>query len=243
MNKNASHHNNSLLFHEYRSGNEKAREQLIEANIGMVNSIALHFKNRGHEFEDITEVGKIGLIKAIEGYDELSGNSFSTYAFYLITGEIKRFLRDDGLIKISRTAKKNAHNVLCAKEEYIKKHGKEPKISELATLCSLSQEDIIDALEAMMPVMSLQEKIGSDESATTLCDIIPDDDDISAITEIIALRQSLCKLEEKEKKLIELRFFKEFTQSRTARVLGVSQVTVSRLEKTILEKLKQQMII
>ena len=94
-----------------------------------------------------------------------------------------------------------------------------------------------------MPVMSLQEKIGSDESATTLCDIIPDDDDISAITEIIALRQSLCKLEEKEKKLIELRFFKEFTQSRTARVLGVSQVTVSRLEKTILEKLKQQMII
>ena len=243
MNNKQAIERNFELFREYRLGSAKAREQLISDNTGMVKSIASHFKNRGHDLEDIIEVGKIGLIKAVEGFDELSGHSFSTYAFPLITGEIKRFLRDDGLIKVSRATKKSASDILFAKQEYIKKHGKEPKLSELSKLCALSGEDIISALEAMSPVLSLQEKIGTDDSGAVLCDIIPDDDKLTGITDKIALRQSLSKLNDSEKKLIELRFFKEFTQSQTAKVLGVSQVTVSRNEKAVIEKLRALLVV
>lgn len=241
MDKSETFSGNNILFCEYRSGNASARDRLIEANTGLVTCIAVHFKGRGQEFEDIVEVGKIGLIKAIEGFDEKSGYSFSTYAFPLITGEIKRFLRDDGLIKLSRVTKKNASDILSAKQKFIKMHGREPRISELSELCSLSCEEIVASLEATSPVLSLQEKIGTDDSGTELCDLIPGEDILSHITEKIALRQMLYKLSDDERKLIELRFFREFTQAKTARVLGVSQVTVSRSEKKILEKLRQQL--
>lgn len=241
MNKTLGYPENIQLLREYKNGSSKAKEQLVKNNTNLTRSIAARFEGRGQETEDLIEIGKIGLLKAIEGFDESLGYSFSTYAFPLICGEIKRFLRDDGIIKLSRETKKNASIILKAKEDYILKHGKEPKISELAELCSLSYEKITEALDASRPVMYLQEKVN--DSDTELCDTIADEDKLNIITEKMALKQAINHLDSFDKKLIELRFFREFSQESTAKILGVSQVTVSRYEKKVIEKLRKEMIL
>ena len=241
MNKTCDYSENLLLIREYKSGNNKAKGLIVEHNTNLIRSIATRFEGRGQETEDLIEIGKIGLLKAIEGFDESLGYSFSTYAFPLITGEIKRFLRDDGIIKLSRETKKNASAILKAKQDYILRHGKEPKLSELSEICNLSYEKITEALDAARPVMYLQEKISGD-SDTQLCDTIADEDKLEIITEKMALKQAVSSLSDFERNLIELRSFREFTQSETAKVLGVSQVTISRNEKTILLKLKNKLL-
>lgn len=242
MNKENFNEQNSILIRQHRNGDRKAYEKLIENNLNLVRSIAYRFNDRGQETEDLIEVGKIGLLKAIEGFDDSLGYSFSTYAFPLISGEIKRFLRDDGIIKVSRSIKKNAADILRAKQEYTKEHGKTPKISELCEMCSLSFEQVLEALDAANPVISLQDKVNSEQNDTTVADFIPDEDKISSFTEILALRETVKSLSEFDRKLIELRYFKDFTQVRTAKILGVSQVTVSRSEKRILQKLRDEII-
>ena len=224
-----------------KTGDTKARQQLIIANLPLVKSIARRFCDRGYELEDLIETGNIGLIKAIDGFDETLGNAFSTYAFSFITGEIKRFLRDDGIIKISRKTKKNAFIVMKAKELYIKEHGKEPKISELCNLCGLSQEEISSALEASVPILSIFEKIGDGENDFTVLDFACAEDSIGKLTDKIALNQALDKLSEFDRKLITLRYFKNLTQTETAKLLCVTQVSVSRTEKKIIEKLKSML--
>ena len=215
-----------------------SRAETVSQNMGLVKSIAARFVGRGHELEDLIEVGIMGLLKAIDGYDEALGYRFSTYAFPLITGEIKRFLRDDGPIKVSRSIKKNAYIVMKAKEEYIKQYGKEPRISRLCEACNLSAEDVTQALSASSPLLSLQESIGGDNGTITLSDIIPDDDKISGLTERMALEQAIESLDGFERKLIDLRYYRNLTQAKTASIMGITQVKVSRCEKKILKKLR-----
>ena len=240
MNKTCDYSENILLLREYKSGNNNAAERLVENNINLVRSIASRFTGRGQETEDLIEIGKIGLLKAIEGFDESLGYSFSTYAFPLICGEIKRFLRDDGLIKFSRETKKNASIILKAKQEYIQKHGKEPLLGELSQICNLSHEKITEALDSARPMMYLQEKVTGD-SERELCDTIAASDNISALIEKTALEQIICSLDSFERQIIKLRFFKELTQTETAKLLGISQVTVSRRERAVLNKIKKQL--
>ena len=242
MNNKTDYSYNSNLLQSLRNGDKNARELLIKNNQSLIIGIVKRFSDRGKETEDLIEVGKLGLIKAIDGFDETLGYSFSTYAFPLIVGEIKRFLRDDGIIKISRETKRNAALIIKAKQEYIKLHGKEPKISELSKLCNISEAKITEAVGSSSAILSLQERI-SDDTCTLLQDIIPDEDNTEKIIEIISLRQALEKLNDFERRLVELRFFKEFTQVNTAKILGVSQVKISRCEKVILEKLKKQLIL
>ncbi len=217
------------------------RDFLIENNLKLVYSLAKRFIGR-YEFEDLVEVGKIGLIKAIDSYDESLGYSLSTFAYPHILGEIKRFLRDDGIIKVSRQIKKNSAIVANAKEEFIKCHGYMPKISELCAKTNLSQEDVLQALEAMSPIMSLHETIGKEESDLTVGDTIADKDMLENIIDSITLRQAFSSLSEDEKQIISLRYFRNFTQSKVAKVLGVSQVTISRAEKKILNKLRKDFL-
>lgn len=238
-NKNTLYDNSELIT-RYKGGDQKAKELLITENLNLVRSIALRFKNRGQEYEDLVEIGKIGLLKAIEGFDEALGYTFSTYAFPLITGEIKRFLRDDGPIKISRSIKNNASIIMQAKQQYIKQHGKEPKLSRLCQICSLSAEDITLALEACSPTVSLHEKIGGD-SEMTIGDTLFAGDFIEELTEKIALREAVDSLCEFDRKILHLRYYKNLTQTQTASILGTNQVKVSRCEKKILEKLRSIM--
>lgn len=233
---------NSHLIASYKDGNEKALQELCEMNMGLVTSIASRFQSRGYELEDLIEVGKIGLLKAIEGFDASLGYSFSTYAFPLITGEIKRFLRDDGLIKISRSVKANAKKILDARQLFLTTHGRDARIGELSEITGLSPESITQALEALNPVCSLEDRISNDNNSLRICDTIPSPDAFDGITDRIALRQSFSKLDDKEKQLIILRFFKNLTQSQVSRELGISQVTVSRMEKRIIDKLRQDFL-
>lgn len=238
MNKQAFLEENLNLLREYRNGHENAKAKLIEKNMPLVRSIASRFIGRGCENEDLISIGTIGLLKAIEGFNEDFGYSFSTYAFPLITGEIKRFLRDDGIVKISRALKKNAYTVLSAKEKFIMQNGRDPKISELCEICGLSCQEIIDALEASTPVLSLEEKICEGEHNYTLSDKISGFDSIEHLTEKFALSEEIEVLSDFEKHLIKLRFYKNLTQTQTAHILGTTQVSVSRAEKKIINKLR-----
>lgn len=233
---------NLELIKQYKHGSSQAKEELIKCNMRLVNSIAIRFADRGTDIEDLIQIGILGLLKAIEGFDDEKGYSFSTYAFPFISGEIKRFLRDDGQIKISRITKRNSHIVLKEKENFQKSFGREPKISELAERCSLSDESIIEALNAAIPPLSLQDKVCSDDGDYTIEDLIKDEDKISEVTDIIALKQAIDELCEFDKSIITLRFFKNITQSATAKILGISQVTVSRSEKKIIDKLRQKIL-
>ena len=233
---------NIALIREYRSGNQKALELLTKANMNLVISIAHRFTSRGYELEDLIQTGTIGLLKALEGFDESLGYSFSTYAFPLITGEIRRFIRDDGPIKISRSAKSNAIKVINAKNEFIKENLREPKVSELSEITSLSTEEITTALEISRPLLSLQDKVTSDDSDLTLEETVAEEDTTEKLIEKLALKQEIKTLDETEQKIISLRYFRNLTQTQTASLLGISQVTVSRSEKKIIDKLRQKFL-
>ncbi len=234
---------NSHLLKKYRDGDRDALEELCKNNFGLVTGIAKRFCGRGYEYEDLIEIGKIGLLKAIDGFDESLGYSFSTYAFPLIIGEIKRFLRDDGPIKISRKIKANAKTILTAREEFHRQNKREAKLSELSEITHLTYSEITEALESQNCIVSLEERVSSGrDTSLRICDTIPDGDFLETVTDRIALRQAISKLDEKEKQLIILRFFKNMTQTSVSKILGISQVTVSRLEKRIIDKLRQDFL-
>ena len=233
---------NIELLSRYKNGEMRAKEFLVQNNMALVKSIAVRFSGRSAVFEDLVGIGTIGLLKAIEGFDENLGFAFSTYAFSLISGEIKRFLRDDGIIKISRKIIKNAALVMAAKEKYIREHGKEPKISELCKICSLSAEEITECIDASRPVCSISAPLREDESMTP-ADTASDEDIFSPLVDRLALNQTLCELCDFDRQLIFLRYYKSLTQIQTAKILGISQVSVSRNEKRILSYLRQKLVI
>jgi RNA polymerase sporulation-specific sigma factor len=234
---------NKILIEKAKSGDKEAQSTLVERNIGLVWSIVKRFKNRGIETDDLFQIGCIGLIKSINKFDSSFDVKFSTYAVPMIIGEIKRYLRDDGLIKVSRALKEVSNKAKVTKEVMSKELGREPTMSEVAERVGIPVEELVMALEAGFIPESLFNKVGeSDNSSILLIDRINDDANGSEadLVEKIALKQVLDELPEREKQIILLRYFKEKTQVQIAKMLGISQVQVSRIEKKILKEIKKR---
>ena len=215
-----------------------ATEALIRINLGLVRSISVRFKDRGVDVDDLIQIGTIGMIKAIRSFDLSRETTFSTYAVPLIIGEIRRHLRDDGLIKISRNIKKNGIDILRKKEEYERSNSKEPTISVLAELCNLSTEDVVTALEAISPVRSLREPLSEDESSTLGSILKDDNNEIEKLTEKLALKETMKGLTDVQKQIVTLRYYKDLSQQQTGQILGITQVKVSREEKRLINYLR-----
>lgn len=229
---------NIKLLELVKLGDAKAEEKLVENNMRLVKSIALRFSSRGKEMEDLVQIGAMGLLKAIRNYDDSFGTAFSTYAVPVITGEIKRFLRDDGLIKVSREAKRNNYILLKAKEDYIAKNNREPRISELCEICGMELSDALYCVTACERAVSLQDKITEDGMTV---EEVCGDDGLEKEIEKIALMQAIEKLDKESRKIIYMRYFKDMTQNEVARELGYTQVKVSRTEKKIMLLLRENM--
>lgn len=218
------------------NGDRAAEDAFIRANFALVRSIAARFAGRGADLEDLVQIGAIGMIKAVRGYDASYGTAFSTYAVPLIAGEIRRFLRDDGPVKVSRDAKKRYAKLLRAKNAYIAANGEEPRFAALCEECGLSEEDALYAMEACGGTVSLEEAFGSEDDRPY--DERLADTSLADVTERLALNEALGKLEEKERLLVQLRYYGGLTQAAAASRLGMTQTSVSRSEKRIMEKLK-----
>lgn len=223
-----------------KEGDVQAREQLVTENVGLVWSMVRRFLGRGCEAEDLFQIGTIGLIKAIDKFDVSFDVKFSTYAVPMITGEIKRFLRDDGMIKVSRTLKENNMKLRAAGERISAEQGRDATLEEIASDTGLSMEEIVLAMEACTEVESLSKPIlRNDGTESTLGERIPGEEDAAEqIINHMVTKQLLDSLKEEERKLIELRYFENKTQTEIAALLGVSQVQVSRMEKKILQRMR-----
>lgn len=227
-------------------GSKAAKEKIVSDNTGLVWSIARRFVNRGYDLEELYQIGCIGLLKACDRFESRYGVQFSTYAVPLIAGEIKRFLRDNGAIKVSRILKQNGYQISKAKEALLHKYGREATLDELADYTGLCVEDIVMATEANREVESIQQTIcGKDGTQVSLVERLVDEAQSEVAAENIMNRilvgQAMEKLGEMEQELIRLRFFKDRTQTEVAKVLGISQVQVSRLEKKILIQMRQNL--
>ncbi|MFB0921732.1 MAG: sigma-70 family RNA polymerase sigma factor [Oscillospiraceae bacterium] len=223
-----------------KCGDKDASEQLIEENSGLIWSIARRFFGRGVEADDLYQLGCVGFLKAIQGYDEEYGTQFSTYAVPKISGEIRRFLRDDGAVKVSRGIKERALSIKSARSLLEQKNGREPSISEISELTGLDSAEIASAETAVGPTESLQRETG--EEGFTLEQVLGDFGEEERLVERVSLRETINRLPEREKSVIALRYFHSLTQDSTARVMGVSQVQVSRLEKRAVERLREMLV-
>lgn len=251
----------SVLIEKSQAGDKHAREVLIESNLGLVHHIVRRFVGRGHELEDLFQIGTIGLMKAIDKFDLSLGVKFSTYAVPMITGEIKRFLRDDGPVKVSRTIKENGLKVRMARQRLQSRLKREPTLQELVKEAALTEEDIVLAMEAAVEVESLYSAVcqedGSEmylvdkvvqgesgcvgsslDNSTSVCR----DAEKDRLLDHLLLSQLLDGLETKERELICMRYFQNKTQVEIASVMGISQVQVSRLEKKILLRLRERAV-
>lgn len=231
------------LIGRVQQGDKEARDILVEKNMGLVRSIVKRFANRGVETEDLIQIGCIGLLKAIDKFDLSYDVKFSTYAVPMITGEIKRFLRDDGMVKVSRSLKEIAMKAYGAREELLAKEGREPGTEEIAEALGISREELVLAMESGAQVESLQKTIyESDGSDIYLEDRLPQEkNQQEAVLNRMLLEQILGTLDARERELIYLRFFQEKTQSYIAVKMGMSQVQVSRTEKKILKRLREKL--
>lgn len=238
-----SYEDNLQLIPLAKEGNTEALNKLIEANLPLVTSISKKFTNRGYEYEDIYQIGCMGLVKAIKNFDEKYNVKFSTYAVPMIIGEIKRFLRDDGMIKVSRNVKSLAKKLHFDKEALTKKLNREPTIEELAQFSGMDKEEILFALESSASMQYLYEVIHQDDgSPVLLIDKISENAiEDKNITEKLALKEALRNLDTKSRQIIVLRYFKDKTQIQVAKMLGISQVQVSRIEKKVLQEMRKQL--
>lgn len=219
-----------------------ALQELIEDNSGLVRSISSRFRDRGCEFDDLIQIGTIGMIKAARSFSIDRGTAFSTYAVPLIMGEIKRHLRDDGPIKVSRVHKKLATELSVARNDIVAREGREPSISELAERCGISSEDAAIAFESSSPITSLSEAVDDDERLTLESRLSSDDNEIERITDKIALGQAISKMPKDWQKIVTLRYFRNMTQQAVAEIMGYSQVKISREEKKIISFLRGELI-
>ena len=249
----------SVLIERSQSGDKEAREVLIEKNLGLVHHIVRRFAGRGYDLEDLFQIGSIGLMKAIDKFDLTMEVKFSTYAVPMIAGEIKRFLRDDGLVKVSRTSKENGLKVRMARQRLQNRLNREPTIQELAGESSLTREEIVLAMEAAIEVESiysatyqddgsevyLVDKVVQGSSGSVGCSFadaygVCRDVEKEKLIDRMLLTQLLNGLGEKDRQLIELRYFQNKTQTEVAGIFGISQVQVSRLEKKILLQMREK---
>lgn len=224
-------------------GDKKARDKLIEDNMGLVWSVVKRFKNRGVELEDLFQIGSIGLIKAVDKFDCSYDVKFSTYAVPMIMGEIKRFLRDDGMIKVSRSLKELSVKLYMLKEQMEKETGQEPSLVELADRLEVSPEEAAEALDAYRDVESLHKVIGNSEgNEMELMDRLENNiDENECVMNRMMVKKLLDTLEGQERQVVWMRYFQDMTQVSIAKELGLTQVQVSRMEKKILQRLRQNL--
>ena len=238
----------SVLIAQAQAGDRAAREVLIEKNLGLVHHIVKRFAGRGYDCEDLFQIGTIGLMKAVDKFDLSFDVRFSTYAVPMISGEIKRFLRDDGMVKVSRTLKENGWKIRQASERLGHKLGREATLEEISHETGIGREDVVMALEANVEVESIYKTVyQSDGNEIQLLDRVAsagetgsgEDEEKERVLDHMLLEQLLDGLEETERYLIRMRYFEDKTQSQVAGVLGISQVQVSRLEKKILLRMRR----
>lgn len=235
---------NIALIKMAHNGDKNARDTLVQENMGLIWSIVRRFQNRGYEMEDLFQIGCIGLIKAIDKFDSTFEVKFSTYAVPLIMGEIKRFMRDDGMVKVSRSIKENGWKVKKASDKLSQMLNREPTLEEISKEAMLSVEEIVVALDANSEVESIYKSVyQNDGSEVYLLDKISSDSTVSGQTENLInnmlLEQLMLELNDEERSLIKMRYFQEKTQMEVAKIMGISQVQVSRLEKRILLRMRK----
>ena len=226
------------LLSAAQAGDRAAEERLIVENSRLIWSVVRRYTGRGAEQEDLYQLGCIGFLKAIHGFDPDFGTQFSTYAVPKIAGEMRRFLRDDGTVKVSRTLRERSARIAQARTELSAALGREPVLSELAEYLTLEPEDIAMAETATASVTSLSAETGE---GLTLESVLGDEGMEDALVEQLDLRTAIARLPERERTVIDLRYFRAFTQGRTARVIGVSQVQVSRIERRAVERLRRML--
>ena len=237
--KSTAYDMNPELISRYRLGDSEAGDRLVEINLPLVYSIAARFKERCDDLSDLVECGTIGLVKAFKTFDPERGCAFSTYAVPLIFGEIRRFLRDDGIIKVSREEKRIA--VMINRERERRRIlGLKSDVHTLAEALGISPQDVASAMFSEVAPRSLEESVFDDDDSTTLGSMISDESEKDHFDKL-ALRMAIEALDDERRKIIYLRYFKDYSQSETARVLGLSQVKISREEKKIIEFLRGKM--
>lgn len=231
--------NNIKYIKLAQENNEEAMEYLVKNNSGLVWNIVKRFSGRGYELEDLYQIGSIGLIKAIKRFDIDLEVQLSTYAVPYIMGEIKRFIRDDGIIKVSRQTKELAVKIKQIQNEYMNKYSEEISIMQISKILKVPKEEIAAAIESCNSVNSIYSVEGADLDDRMIIEKIADNkNEYNNLVDKITLSEIINKLDEKEKKVILLRFYKEQTQSQVGKILGITQVQVSRIEKRVLEKMK-----
>lgn len=237
-----------LLISEAQGSDAEAADaatgRLISENLGLVKSIARRFLGRGCEYDDLVQIGTIGMLKAIRSFDLERGTAFSTYAVPLIVGEIRRHLRDSGLIKVGRATKKLGAELLGARSRIISEEGREPQISELAEAVGVTPEEAAAAIEAIQAPASLSWAVGDDDSGLEIGDRISDSDglaELESVRDRIAISQAIGRLPPLWRQIVMFRYFRNMTQQRTAEELGLTQVKVSREEKKIAEFLRREL--
>ena len=227
-----------------KEGDKEARDKIVSLNTGLVWSVARRFQNRGHELEDLFQIGVIGLLKCIDKFDLSYEVKFSTYAVPMITGVIKRFLRDDGMIKVSRSLKETAYKVKLAKDKLSMEGGNEPTIHQIADYLQISVEEIAASLESSAEIESLYQTIyqGDGKSIYMIDKVREGEDESESIVDRLTVQDMIEGLNEKEKQIIKLRYFESKTQTEIAKLTGISQVQVSRLEKKILLQMRKKLV-
>lgn len=234
---------NMALLERVRAGDEAAEAALIQENLGLVRTVARRFLDRGTEFEDLVQIGTIGMLKAIRSFSMDRGTAFSTYAVPLIVGEIRRHLRDDGPVKVSRIYKRQGVALMHEKNRILAEEGREAGIAELAERCNLTAEEAAISLDAISPVTSLSDFVFGEDSVTYE-GVIADEEsenESEKICDRVALAQSIKKLQPLWRKILLMRYYRNMTQQQTADALGLTQVKVSREEKKILAALRREL--
>ena len=237
------HEKNAALLKRVKEGDASAESELLEQNMGLVRTVAKRFVDRGTELEDLIQIGSIGMLKAIRSFSLERGTVFSTYAVPLIVGEIRRHLRDDGPIKVSRIYKRQGVAILKEKNRIMTEEGREAGIAELAERCGMSIEDAATSLDAVSPITSLSEYVYGEDSVTFEGVLADEESEAESehICDRVAIAQCLARLTPLWRKLILLRYYRNMTQQQTAELLGLTQVKVSREEKKILLYLKEEL--
>lgn len=237
-----SHEETMDLICKAKTGDRQAKERLLECNYPLIKSIVARFKNKGVEYDDLYQLGCVGFLKAIDNFDTSFDVRFSTYAVPMIAGEIKRFLRDDGQIKVSRALKTLAAKLNRYIEEYKKANDKDPSIGELAKEFEIEESEVVLALESSKALIPIEEKDENHEKSLSVLDKVAiNDGGQDKLLQNVAIKQAICDLNPKEQKIILLRYYFGKTQSEIAAIMGVSQVQISRIENKILCMLKQKL--